>query len=213
VGRCKRSGTSRRSHKPAAVGSIPVPATKWLVNDKLTTKGDAIKYLIAVLLSACLLLLFAPKQATPTVLSHQVSEIKVSTITKAEKPGAIAKTPVGVKAKAKSTSKKNFEVISKPKPTPSTEPTTHVQLLVAAGISPEDYGAADYIISHESSWNPNATEPTTLAHGLVQALPYSKTGCGWTDAVCQLKWANVYATNRWGGWWGAYKQWVLNRWW
>lgn len=86
-------------------------------------------------------------------------------------------------------------------------------LMKAAGISPSDYNAVDYIISHESSWNVNATEPTYGAHGLPQALPYSKTGCGWVDAVCQLQWADSYAKARYGSWWSAYTYWTINHNW
>lgn len=107
------------------------------------------------------------------------------------------------------------EVVAAETPAPQTPAYTgtHEELMAAAGISPEDYGAADYIISHESSWNPDATEPTTGAHGLPQALPYSKTGCGWEDAVCQLQWASQYASSRYEGWQGAYAHWISYRWW
>jgi hypothetical protein len=90
---------------------------------------------------------------------------------------------------------------------------SHEDMMAAAGISPGDYLAVDYIISHESSWNPDATEPTSGAHGLPQALPYSKTGCGWSDGICQLQWATSYATSRYGGWQGAYSFWVVNHYW
>lgn len=86
-------------------------------------------------------------------------------------------------------------------------------LMHEAGIPDADFGAADYIISHESGWNPDATEPTSGAHGLPQALPYSKTGCAWTDEMCQLSWANTYANARYGGWWYAYDYWVANHNW
>lgn len=85
--------------------------------------------------------------------------------------------------------------------------------MAAAGIPVSDYAAVDYIVSHESGWDADATEPTTGAHGLPQALPYSKTGCGWDDAVCQLEWANSYAVARYGGWWAAYNYWVIHRNW
>jgi hypothetical protein len=90
---------------------------------------------------------------------------------------------------------------------------SHEDWMAAAGIAQSDYAAVDYIISHESSWNPDATEPNSGAHGLPQALPYSKTGCGWSDPICQLQWASIYAKDRYGGWWGAYNQWTANRWW
>jgi hypothetical protein len=100
-----------------------------------------------------------------------------------------------------------------PVPQPVAVPSTHEGLMAAAGISPEDYGAVDYIVSHESSWNQSATEPTTGAHGLVQALPFSKTGCGWEDAVCTLAWGQQYAVARYGGWQQAMNYWVVHRNW
>jgi hypothetical protein len=95
---------------------------------------------------------------------------------------------------------------------------SHEDWMAAAGISPSDYGYVDYIISHESGWDPTnwygkslgyAYDPATSAAGLPQALPYSKTGCAWGDAVCQLVWANGYAA-KYGGWAGSYAHWVAN---
>lgn len=85
--------------------------------------------------------------------------------------------------------------------------------LAASNISASNYGYVDYIVSHESGWNPDATEPNSGAHGLPQALPYTKTGCGWSDAVCQLNWANAYALARYGSWASAYSYWVANHNW
>ena len=82
-----------------------------------------------------------------------------------------------------------------------------------SGIADSDFGYVDYIISHESGWNPYARNASSGAGGLPQALPYSKTGCAWGDAVCQLKWANSYAVGRYGSWAKAYNFWVSNRYW
>jgi hypothetical protein len=103
-------------------------------------------------------------------------------------------------------------------PAPTPEPVAPVlegkdAWLNASVIASSDYGYVDYIVSHESGWNPNATEPTYGAHGLPQALPYSKTGCGWTDAVCQLNWANSYAVARYGSWASAYSYWTVHHNW
>lgn len=87
------------------------------------------------------------------------------------------------------------------------------RLTEESGISPLDFFYVDFIISHESGWNPNAKEPTSKAEGLPQALPYSKTGCTHGDALCQLKWANSYAIGRYGSWEHAYQFWVSHRWW
>lgn len=90
---------------------------------------------------------------------------------------------------------------------------SHEDWMAQAGISAADYAAVDYIVTRESGWNPNATNASSGAHGLPQALPYSKTGCGWVDPICQLRWANGYATSRYGGWWAAQAFWSANHYW
>lgn len=90
---------------------------------------------------------------------------------------------------------------------------TKAEWLAASKINPSDFTYVDYIIGRESGWNPNATNSSSGAHGLPQALPYSKTGCGWTDAVCQLNWADNYAKSRYGSWAGAYSFWLQKHWW
>lgn len=155
------------------------------------------KYLIAVLLSAAFAILTAPN--APALTKTAVQNVK------ADKP------TTHIVTSAKTVQPQPEQAVEIPQPV--TQPATHMELMAAAGISPEDYGAADYIISHESSWNPEATEPTSGAHGLPQALPYSKTGCGWSDSVCQLRWANSYAEARYGGWWPAQAYWSVHRNW
>jgi uncharacterized protein YabE (DUF348 family) len=88
-------------------------------------------------------------------------------------------------------------------------------IMAAAGISPEDYGYANYIISHESGWRPNASNPSG-AYGLCQALPGSKmasAGGDWaTNPVTQLRWCSGYA-QKFGGWAGAYNYWISHHYW
>ncbi|HVI60709.1 MAG TPA: G5 domain-containing protein, partial [Candidatus Saccharimonadales bacterium] len=82
--------------------------------------------------------------------------------------------------------------------------------MALAGIQPGDYRYADFIISHESGWNP-AARNASGAYGLCQALPGSKMGSAgsdWaTNPVTQLRWCNGYAVSRYGGWSGAYSHW------
>ena len=97
--------------------------------------------------------------------------------------------------------------------TPAPTYSSHSDMMAAAGIAAGDYGAVEYIVSHESGWNPDATNASSGAHGLPQALPYSKTGCGWSDAVCQLQWADGYAKGRYGSWQAAYQFWSVHHYW
>jgi uncharacterized protein YabE (DUF348 family) len=88
-------------------------------------------------------------------------------------------------------------------------------LMAAAGISSDDYGAVNYIISRESNWNPASVNGSGCA-GLGQACPGGKLAAAcpvWqVDAVCQLSYFTGYA-NRYGGWDGAYNHWISYGWW
>ncbi|MET0297741.1 MAG: transglycosylase SLT domain-containing protein [Microbacterium sp.] len=84
--------------------------------------------------------------------------------------------------------------------------------MAAAGIPESDWGYVDYIISKESGWNPNATNRSSGACGLVQVYPCSKLPNAY-DPVVNLTWANGYANGRYGSWAGAYAFWTSNHWW
>ena len=84
--------------------------------------------------------------------------------------------------------------------------------LIANGYTENDFTAAVYIINHESGWNPRATNPSSGAYGLPQALPGSKmasAGADWaTNYQTQFKWFVGYCNSRYGGITGAYNHWL-----
>ncbi|KQZ25570.1 hypothetical protein ASD43_10710 [Microbacterium sp. Root553] len=129
-----------------------------------------------------------------------------------------------------------FSVYVTPKPTPTPTPSTAssgdsgsgsggggplfytgggapAEWMAAAGIAESDWGYVDYIVSRESGWNPNATNRSSGACGLVQALPCSKVPGNGYDPVDNLRWATGYATGRYGSWAGAHAFWTNNHWW
>ncbi|GAA2527043.1 hypothetical protein GCM10009860_03470 [Microbacterium mitrae] len=130
----------------------------------------------------------------------------------------------------------SYEAYVTPTPTPTPEPVTtsssssssassgsyaapaytgggsKEEWLAAAGIASSDWGYVDYIVGRESGWNPNATNSSSGACGLVQIYPCSKVDNGY-DPVVNLSWANSYATGRYGSWAGAYEFWTTNHWW
>lgn len=83
----------------------------------------------------------------------------------------------------------------------------------AAGISEGDWAYVDYIANRESGWNPNATNASSGACGLIQAYPCSKVPGSGYDPVDNLTWANGYAVDRYGSWAAAYDFWTANHWW
>ncbi|MGF2948136.1 aggregation-promoting factor C-terminal-like domain-containing protein [Microbacterium alcoholitolerans] len=131
----------------------------------------------------------------------------------------------------------SFEVYVKPKPKPKPKPQpkpdtassgsgggnaapprysgggSKEDWMTAAGIAQGDWGYVDYIVSRESGWNPNATNKSSGACGLVQALPCSKVPGNGYNPVDNLRWGNGYAVGRYGSWAAAYNFWTRNHWW
>ena len=85
----------------------------------------------------------------------------------------------------------------------------------AAGVSEADLSAALFLIYHESGCRVNATNASSGAYGIPQALPGSKmasAGADWqTNPVTQIRWMAGYV-NRYGGWQGAYAFWTAHHW-
>lgn len=115
-------------------------------------------------------------------------------------------------AKVAQTASQRVENVSAPPPGSRTD------WMAAAGIAPENWGYADYIITHESGWRWWITNNEgSGATGLGQALPASKMapyGADYlTNPITQLKWAQAYAVQRYGSWANAYAYWLTHRVW
>ena len=84
-----------------------------------------------------------------------------------------------------------------------------------AGVSDSDLAAALAIIYHESGCRVNATNASSGAYGIPQALPGSKMaseGSDWqTNPVTQIRWMAKYVS-RYGGWQGALAFWNSHHW-
>ncbi|MEU7059339.1 transglycosylase SLT domain-containing protein [Streptomyces sp. NPDC046197] len=78
------------------------------------------------------------------------------------------------------------------------------------------FNAFSHIVERESGWNINATNASSGAYGLVQALPASKmaaAGSDWkTNAGTQIKWGLDYMKSRYGSPVGAWNFWQANGW-
>ncbi|MFI5792177.1 transglycosylase SLT domain-containing protein [Streptomyces sp. NPDC051677] len=78
------------------------------------------------------------------------------------------------------------------------------------------YNAFANIVKHESGWDVNATNASSGAYGLVQALPGSKmasAGSDWkTNAKTQIKWGLDYMNSRYGSPLAAWSFWQANGW-
>ncbi|MBN7275503.1 phage tail tape measure protein [Ligilactobacillus pobuzihii] len=73
---------------------------------------------------------------------------------------------------------------------------SHKSLLKRAGFRSSEIAAANWIVDKESSWNPNAVNPTSGAFGLAQSLGHGMAGHG--SPLAQLKWMAGYIHGRYG---------------
>ncbi|MFD3451788.1 lytic transglycosylase domain-containing protein [Streptomyces sp. NPDC058691] len=95
--------------------------------------------------------------------------------------------------------------------------TAEVQAM-AQGIigDSSQYQCFSNIVTRESGWNYTATNASSGAYGLVQALPGSKmasAGADWqTNPGTQIKWGLNYMNSRYGSPCGAWSFWQANHW-
>lgn len=87
---------------------------------------------------------------------------------------------------------------------------------IARQIFGSQFSCADALIQKESSWNVQATNPSSGAYGLPQALPPSKMapyGSDWrTSAQTQLTWMKAYLDGRYGGACAGWEFWKSHHW-
>lgn len=88
---------------------------------------------------------------------------------------------------------------------------------IARQIVPSNqYASFSKIVEHESGWNHQATNSSSGAYGLVQALPASKmasAGSDWkTNPATQIKWGLNYMNERYGSPNGAWNFWQSHGW-
>ena len=99
---------------------------------------------------------------------------------------------------------------------PGAKPSgSHKNWLKQAGIK-SNFDKWNYIINHESGWNPKAQNPSSSAYGIGQALPPSKMASFGSDymtnPITQLKWMKSYVNGRYGGINNAYAFWKKHHW-
>jgi hypothetical protein len=102
-------------------------------------------------------------------------------------------------------------------PSQAATPTSSAQATAKKMIGDSaEYQCFSKIVDHESGWNVNATNASSGAYGLVQALPGSKmasAGSDWqTNPATQIKWGLDYMKDRYGGACDAWSFWQANGW-
>ncbi|CAL9546151.1 MULTISPECIES: aggregation-promoting factor C-terminal-like domain-containing protein [Streptomyces] len=98
----------------------------------------------------------------------------------------------------------------------SSYTTAEVQSMAKQIVGADQYQCFSEIVSRESGWNYRATNASSGAYGLVQALPGSKmasAGADWrTNPATQIKWGLNYMNSRYDSPCGAWQFWQANHW-
>ncbi|MGK5631485.1 transglycosylase SLT domain-containing protein [Streptomyces sp. URMC 123] len=98
----------------------------------------------------------------------------------------------------------------------SSYTVAQVQAIARQMVPADQFQCFSNIVNHESTWNYRATNPSSGAYGLVQALPASKmssAGADWrTNPATQIKWGLDYMNERYKSPCGAWSFWQANSW-
>ncbi|WP_236240877.1 MULTISPECIES: transglycosylase SLT domain-containing protein [unclassified Streptomyces] len=99
---------------------------------------------------------------------------------------------------------------------PASAAPTDAQAIAKKMVPAGQYTCFSKIIERESGWDHTATNASSGAYGLVQALPASKmasAGSDWkTNPATQIEWGLDYMNDRYGSPCGAWKFWQANHW-
>ncbi|GAA2719777.1 transglycosylase SLT domain-containing protein [Streptomyces luteosporeus] len=91
-----------------------------------------------------------------------------------------------------------------------------VQAIARQMVPGDQFQCFSNIVNNESSWDYTATNASSGAYGLVQALPGTKmasAGADWrTNPATQIKWGLSYMNERYGSPCGAWSFWQANQW-
>ncbi|MFR9674402.1 transglycosylase SLT domain-containing protein [Streptomyces sp. TR06-5] len=93
---------------------------------------------------------------------------------------------------------------------------SEVQSMARQIVGADQFQCFSNIVDHESGWDYTASNPSSGAYGLVQALPGSKmatAGADWrTNPATQIEWGLNYMNDRYGSPCGAWDFWQANSW-
>jgi hypothetical protein len=135
--------------------------------------------------------------ARTTQLSAQAGQISKA----AADLQAAAVAQAAAQAKAKTATPAKAPVLAVPPVAPGTARDIASQMMLSMyGWGADQFACFDKIITQESGWNVSATNKSSGAYGIPQALPGSKmatAGADWqTNPATQIKWALGYVQGR-----------------
>jgi len=173
------------------LADIPSGAQAQTVSDHIALQADAQQ---------------AAADATAQKAADQAARLKAASAAKAKAAAdkaakAHADALAASRAAARATITKDFSPGS-------------VQAMALSIVGQAQFQCFSNIVTRESGWNYTATNPSSGAYGLVQALPGSKmasAGADWrTNPETQIKWGLNYMNVRYGSPCDAWAYWQVH---
>ncbi|MET8801829.1 lytic transglycosylase domain-containing protein [Streptomyces sp. NPDC004546] len=120
------------------------------------------------------------------------------------------------RAEAKAAASRDSARASSSFPVQSSYTVAQIQAMARQMVAADQFQCFSNIVDHESSWNYQATNASSGAYGLFQALPagkYASAGADWrTNPATQIKWGLNYMNSRYGSPCQAWSFWSANHW-
>ena len=142
----------------------------------------------------------APAAMTAAVKAQPSQAVSQATAAKAATTAKTAKTATSAKtAKTSATAHAKTQA----KPTAAKSPKQIATAMLGGfGWTKAQFSYLDQLWHQESNWNPSATNASSGAYGIAQALPASQmssAGSDWqTNASTQIKWGLSYIEDTYG---------------
>jgi Transglycosylase SLT domain len=120
------------------------------------------------------------------------------------------------RAEAKKVASRDSARDSSSFPVQTSYSVAQIQAMARQMVAGDQFQCFSNIVDHESSWNYQATNASSGAYGLFQALPagkYASAGADWrTNPATQIKWGLNYMNDRYHSPCQAWDFWQANHW-
>ncbi|AXK37758.1 lytic transglycosylase domain-containing protein [Streptomyces armeniacus] len=158
----------------------------------------------------------AAKQSAQEAARKQAAEHASSKKEAAEKKAAAEKAAKERAEAEEAASRSEERADSGDFPQQGSYSVAEVKAMAQQIVGSGQFQCFSNIVDHESGWDYTATNPSSGAYGLVQALPGSKmasAGSDWrTNPATQIKWGLNYMNERYDSPCGAWEFWQANNW-
>jgi len=145
--------------------------------------------------------------ATARQTAEQAARKQAATDAAAKKKAADAKARAKALAASRGDERASF-------PVQASYTVAQVQAMAKQIVGSGQFACFSNIVTHESGWRYTASNASSGAYGLVQALPGSKmstAGADWrTNPATQIKWGLHYMNVRYGSPCDAWSFWQVN---